>query len=79
MDLPNARKINFSNQPYNNLRQFFPTITEACYDLLNSMLTYDPTKRITAAKALQHPYFQESPKAKDPDLMPTWPSSHEGV
>ncbi len=72
-ELPNAKKINFSHQPYNNLRQKFPFITEACYDLLNRMLTYDPVKRITAIQALEHPYFKESPRAKDPLMMPTWP------
>jgi len=76
-ELPNAKKINFGLQPYNNLKnRFSGQITESCFDLLNRMLTYDPTKRITAAEALQHPYFQESPRAKDPDFMPTWPSSH---
>jgi serine/threonine protein kinase len=53
-------------------------ITEQCYDLLLRMLTYDPKKRITAVEALQHPYFTESPRAKRPEYMPTWPSSHEG-
>ena len=77
-DLPNAKKLNFSHQPYNSLRQKFPYITEACYDLLNSMLTYDPKKRITASQALEHNYFKESPRMKDIDLMPTWPASHEG-
>ena len=28
-------------------------------DLLAALLTYDPRTRITAAQALQHPYFQE--------------------
>eukprot|EP01118_Nematostelium_gracile_P002232 TRINITY_DN1246_c0_g1_i1.p1 TRINITY_DN1246_c0_g1~~TRINITY_DN1246_c0_g1_i1.p1 ORF type:complete len:488 (+),score=132.10 TRINITY_DN1246_c0_g1_i1:77-1540(+) len=77
MKLPHSKKINFGNQPYNHLKnKFTGQITEACFDLMNKMLTYDPEKRITAAEALQHPYFQESPRAKDPDLMPTWPSSN---
>jgi len=77
--LPNARKMTFASQPYNNLRQRFPPnlLTEAGFDLLNKFLTYDPAKRITAAEALKHPYFSESPPPKDPALMPTWPASHE--
>lgn len=32
------------------------------YELLNSLLTYDPAKRITAHDAMLHPYFLEAPK-----------------
>ncbi len=34
-ELPNAKKLNFKNQPYNNIRQRIPFVTEACVDLLN--------------------------------------------
>jgi len=77
--LPGVKRVNFSMQPYNNLRQRFPHLSEACFDLLNRFLTYDPQKRITAAEALRHPYFSESPPPKDEALMPTWPSSHDGA
>lgn len=30
------------------------------YDLLSALLTYDPTTRLTAEQALQHPYFRDS-------------------
>eukprot|EP00741_Cyanophora_paradoxa_P006487 tig00001003_g6280.t1 len=85
-ELPNFKKVRWVQQPYNNLRQKFPPasfipgkphLSEAGFDLLNRMLTYDPVKRISAAEALRHPWFQESPPAKDPELMPTFPSLHE--
>lgn len=38
--LPNAKKVNFAIQPYNNLRQKFPHITDKTFDLLNKLLTY---------------------------------------
>lgn len=32
-------------------------MTAAGIDLLMSLLTYDPERRISAEEALQHPYF----------------------
>jgi serine/threonine protein kinase len=34
----------------------------------------DPSKRMTAEKALDHLYFSESPLPTSPDMMPTFPS-----
>ncbi|ERF74687.1 Serine/threonine-protein kinase ssn3 [Endocarpon pusillum Z07020] len=34
------------------------------YDLLSKLLTYDPTRRLTAEQALQHPYFQDPGSGK---------------
>lgn len=73
-----TRKMHFTTQSANHLRQRIPFVTEACCDLLQRMLCFDPAKRISASDALQHPYFRESPRAKDPALMPTWPSVHDG-
>ena len=39
-------------------------------------MTFDPMKRITAANALQHPYFKASPRPQTEAMMPTYPSSH---
>lgn len=39
-----------------------------------NLLTLDPNKRISAHDALQHRYFTEDPKPKDPILFPTFPS-----
>jgi serine/threonine protein kinase len=45
-------------------------------ELLESMLHYDPNKRITAADALQHEYFCTPPYTKPIDQMPNFPSYH---
>jgi serine/threonine protein kinase len=60
-------------QPYNNLKSLFPDLSPDGFDLLNRMLAYDPKKRISVQEALAHPFFDERPLAKDPELMPTFP------
>lgn len=77
-------KVNFVRQPYNRLREKFPptsfsgrpTLSEAGFDLLNKLLTYDPEKRITADDALNHDWFREVPLPKEKDFMPTFPAQH---
>lgn len=77
-------KVNFVKQPYNRLREKFPptsfsgrpTLSEAGFDLLNKLLTYDPEKRITAEAALNHDWFREVPLPKSKDFMPTFPAQH---
>lgn len=66
-----------SPQPH-QFRQKFQYLTMAGLDLLMSMLTYDPTRRITAEEAMQHPYFTESPLPKHPDLFGSFPSAAAG-
>ncbi|KAJ8960139.1 hypothetical protein NQ318_003858 [Aromia moschata] len=41
--------------------QICPNICENAIDLIMSMLTFNPNKRITALEALNHPYFKEEP------------------
>ncbi|KAH7664186.1 [RNA-polymerase]-subunit kinase protein [Dioscorea alata] len=77
-------KVSFVKQPYNKLREKFPatcfsgrpTLSEAGFDLLNKLLTYDPEKRITAEAALNHAWFREVPLPKSKDFMPTFPAQH---
>lgn len=42
------------------LAQVVPSLDEHGIDLLNKMLTYDPIHRISAKRAVMHPYFQET-------------------
>lgn len=77
-------KVNFVKQPYNLLRKKFPAasfttspvLSEAGFDLLNRLLTYDPAKRITAEDALNHAWFREVPLPTSKDFMPTFPAQH---
>ncbi len=47
-------------------KTFYPSMpgskNENGFNLLSQLLEYDPYRRITAEDALNHPYFQESPK-----------------
>ncbi|KAI8031683.1 Cyclin-dependent kinase G-2 [Camellia lanceoleosa] len=67
---------------YNLLRRKFPAtsftgspvLSDAGFDLLNQLLTYDPEKRITAEDALKHEWFREVPLPKSKEFMPTFPN-----
>ncbi|KAN0060347.1 hypothetical protein ACQY0O_007676 [Thecaphora frezii] len=61
-----------------NLRRHFRYVTENAIDLLASLLDYDPEKRISAAEALKHPYFEESPAPAHPDSFGSFPSVAAG-
>ncbi|XP_057811114.1 cyclin-dependent kinase G-2-like isoform X2 [Salvia miltiorrhiza] len=77
-------KVNFVKHQYNLLRRKFPAtsftgspvLSDAGFDLLNRLLTYDPEKRITAEEALNHEWFCEVPLPKSKEFMPTFPAHH---
>ncbi|CBZ49634.1 hypothetical protein NCLIV_001240 [Neospora caninum Liverpool] len=51
-------------------------LTDLGLDLLQKLLELNPAKRITAAEALQHEYFQEKPRPQLKELMPTFPDTN---
>lgn len=54
-------------------------ISEAGLDLLRSLLCLDPSRRISAADALAHPWFRESPLPLDPRLLPSFPDATDAA
>lgn len=68
--LPDANKISFRMVPRQALRTLLPnlppTTTPAlsdqrnCVDLIDRLLTYQPSMRLSAANALRHPWFTEA-------------------
>jgi serine/threonine protein kinase len=46
-------------------------------DLLDKLLTLDPSRRLSAAGALDHIYFWNPVKPAEPSALPTYKSSHE--
>ena len=47
--------------------KLFPQANSMAIELLRATLAFDPAKRITAAQALEHPYFE---KYHDPEDEP---------
>ncbi|CAJ0760033.1 24298_t:CDS:10, partial [Entrophospora sp. SA101] len=62
---PEYHNILSMKQTDNRLKSFYQNSrsspSEAGFDLLAKMLEYDPTRRINAEDALNHPYFSEEP------------------
>lgn len=59
---------------YNNINSEFPQLSEKGLQLMKGLLCFDPSKRLTAEEALNHPYFSEHPLPKLPEMMPTFPT-----
>jgi len=51
------------------LRAMFPEASQDALSLLSQMLTFDPSKRITAIQALKHPYFQSMKDFVNKELL----------
>ncbi|WFD36877.1 [pyruvate dehydrogenase (acetyl-transferring)] kinase [Malassezia cuniculi] len=77
---PNTRgQLDFGRHP-RVVRQHFTSVVDAgpeCADLIDRMLTLDPCKRITAAEALEHPWFWTKPYPADPTTLPKYVPSKE--
>ena len=41
------------------------------------LLVYDPAKRLSAAEALEHRWFNDEPLPTPPEMFPTWPAKSE--
>ncbi|XP_005092368.1 cyclin-dependent kinase 10 [Aplysia californica] len=72
-ELPALQNFSLKKQPYNNLRDTFPWLTEAGIRLLNVMFMYDPSKRASAEDCAESSYFKEQPRPCDPEFMPSFP------
>lgn len=46
------------------------TASDAAIDLLSRLLLYDPSRRLTAAEALNHPWFAAAPPPTPPGRLP---------
>jgi len=57
--LPDYKPTNFPKWKTSPLNHFVPGLEPLGIDLLQQMLLYDPAKRISAKRALKHPYFND--------------------
>ena len=71
--MPIAKRTNLKFQPYNNLKQRFPRLSEKGRKFMNNLLMFDPEQRISAKQALESDYFTEKPLPIEPVMMPTYP------
>lgn len=66
-------KPTFPNWSTFNLKQSMKKLEPAGMDLLEQMLIYDPSKRISARRALLHPYFEDL----DKQTLPAKPGEYD--
>lgn len=57
-------------QPRQSLGQVFPHVHPLAIDLVEKMLTFDPTRRITVEEALSHPYLARLHDIADEPICP---------
>ena len=60
----------FPSYPKTPMRTLFTGAGDDALDLLGKCLLYDPTCRISALDAIQHPYFTNSPPPTAPSQLP---------
>eukprot|EP00750_Incisomonas_marina_P023648 INCI5049.10.p1 GENE.INCI5049.10~~INCI5049.10.p1 ORF type:complete len:412 (-),score=52.81 INCI5049.10:620-1855(-) len=79
-DLPNVAQCNllFYQGTPSRLTEMVKShdVSHDATYMLSDLLAYDPARRITTKEALAHDYFKATPRAKDPALMPTFPTLH---
>ncbi|KAF7975517.1 hypothetical protein HWV62_9329 [Athelia sp. TMB] len=76
-DLPGCEGVKRFTTHSRRLRQSFETIGPETCDLLDKLLTCNPSERITATDALDHDYFWTDPLPADPKTLPSYEASHE--
>jgi len=64
-------KPTFPKWPKRSIGKACPTLCADGVDLLERMLAYEPSARITARAALSHPYFDDMDRATLPVAYPS--------
>lgn len=69
-------KPTFPSWPISSLKSACPRLDAQGLDLLEAMLEYEPAKRISAKKAVNHSYFDDLDKTQLPDQEISYYKSH---
>ncbi|KAJ3191181.1 TFIIH complex serine/threonine-protein kinase subunit kin28 [Irineochytrium annulatum] len=69
-DLPDKKTLQFENYPKQPMKALFTAAGDDTLDLLEKMLKFRPSSRITAMDALLHFYFRNPPAPTPPDRLP---------
>lgn len=76
--LPHFHTIKPKKQYRRRVKEEFSFMPADALDLLDLMLTLDPSKRITAEESLQHPFLKDVVCENiSPPSLPTWQDCHE--
>jgi len=67
--LPDYGKIAFPQYPKQSIKKLLPDASLLASELLENFLQYNSNLRISASKALKHPYFFQKP-------LPEWPTPY---
>uniref|UniRef100_A0AAV1UUR3 Cyclin-dependent kinase 2 homolog n=1 Tax=Peronospora matthiolae TaxID=2874970 RepID=A0AAV1UUR3_9STRA len=70
-----ANFVEFTPSAAPPLASIFSAASEDVLDLLSKLLKHNPAERITAAEALQHPYFSNSPAPTPVEKLPSTAAS----
>lgn len=77
-NLPGASQIiRFPSNIPRHLEREFGAAGKDAISLLSSLLTLDPTSRVTAIDALDHDFFHRGPVPARPQDLPKYEASHE--
>eukprot|EP01132_Coremiostelium_polycephalum_P000789 gene789-980_t len=74
--LPNYNMISTMPHYQSKLRTVFKNFSNDFIELLEGLLTLDPKKRLTAAQALESPFFTNHPLPFKPENMPGYQPIH---
>ncbi|KAE8198274.1 hypothetical protein A4X06_0g2201 [Tilletia controversa] len=76
-DSPDVQPRQFPRMPKVPFQTIYPKAHPLAIDLLEKLLRFDPSERISADEALRHPYFTTSAAVENPNASIVVRSEHE--